>query len=146
MHHKTHARQLASKLSRKVGALKQAFTGACANYVRICIVGSKAFTYFGRCTATNFLHTSLDSVAANVFRRRQASRTAASPFCEDSQKHREYIGELEASCNERFAARMMLRDMPGGQSFLDHELPSATGASAEPSTAYGYQSSVASFV
>ena len=32
--------------------------------------------------------------------------------------------------------RTMLRDMPGGQSFLDHELPSATGASPEPSTAY----------
>ena len=43
-------------------------------------------------TATNFLHTSLDSVAANVLRRRQASRTAASPFCENLRKASLFCG------------------------------------------------------
>ena len=65
-----------------------------------------------------------------------AAWLAAGPFCEDKQKHTELIGELENRYSERLAARTMLRDMPGGQSFLDHELPSATGASPEPSTVY----------
>ena len=70
---------------------------------------------------------------------------AAGPFCEDKQKHRKYIGELETKYNERLAARTMLRDMPCGQALLDHELPAAADAPTEPPTVCWEHCYVASF-